>query len=249
MAQTINGKKTFFNSTESEDMNEKQHAGAPITQDTYAGCSAAGRQPEARFSFPALQGTDRFHLRIAEDWIGLGDYIAASEQLKKISSGFRAHPAVLKVQWQVCVNARSWEAALEVASTLAMLDPADSLGWSHQSFALHELRRTAEARDNLLQVADRFPDNPTMRYNLACYECQLGRTEEAKRWLAAAFQLGDKRRMAKAALTDSDLTPLQEWVRLESGSSSGKVSICDGMARLPHVAAAPRRADMIAAWR
>ena len=43
-----------------------------------------------------------------------------------------------------------------------------------------ELRRPGglvggKVRDNLLPVVERFPDNATMRYNLACYECQLGR--------------------------------------------------------------------------
>jgi hypothetical protein len=77
---------------------------------------------------------------------------------------------------------------------------------------LHELKRTAEARDNLLRVVETFPDNATMRYNLACYESQLGRIKEAKGWLLEASKLGDKRRMKQLALTDSDLEPLQELI-------------------------------------
>jgi hypothetical protein len=47
-----------------------------------------------------------------------------------------------------------------------------------------------------------------MRYNLACYECQLGRLEQAKQWLEKAFLLGDARKMKRAALDDPDLEAL-----------------------------------------
>jgi Flp pilus assembly protein TadD len=178
-----------------------------------AGSSLTGGFPATKPSLSVtLQGTDSFHLRAAEGWIGLGDYAAASEQLRQITPKKCSHPAVQKAQWQICVNAKNWEAALEVASSMVLLNPEESLGWSHVSYALHGLKRTAEARDNLLRVVDTFSDNATMRYNLACYECQLGRIEEAKGWLLEAFKLGDKRRMKQMALNDSDLEPLQEWI-------------------------------------
>ena len=47
-----------------------------------------------------------------------------------------------------------------------------------------------------------------MRYNLACYECQLGNLDRAKRWLEKAFELGDARNMKLAALDDPDSEPL-----------------------------------------
>ncbi len=53
-----------------------------------------------------------------------------------------------------------------------------------------------------------FPDDPIRRYNLACYECQLGRLEQAKNWLGKAFELGDGRKLKLMALDDPDLEPL-----------------------------------------
>jgi hypothetical protein len=47
-----------------------------------------------------------------------------------------------------------------------------------------------------------------MRYNLACYECQFGRLEQAKEWLEKAFNLGDARKMKLAALSETGLEPL-----------------------------------------
>jgi hypothetical protein len=215
----------------SEDVTDRDGIGIKQTQHvevvriedtvpTHAGSSMTGEFPGTKPSLRVpLQATESFHLRAAEGWIGVGDYAAAIERLKKISPEWWTHPSVLKVRWQICVNAKNWEAALDVAYTLVRLDPKESLGWSNLSYALHELKRTAEARDNLLRVVETFSDNAAMRYNLACYESQLGRTEEAKRWLVEAFKLGDKRRMTQMALTDSDLEPLQEWITHVATSS------------------------------
>jgi TPR repeat protein len=86
--------------------------------------------------------------------------------------------------------------------------PQHPLGWVHRSYCLHELKRTEEARDNLLRVVDKFPDDPIMRYNLACYECQLGKLEQAKNWLTKACELGDPKKIKMMALADPDLEPL-----------------------------------------
>jgi tetratricopeptide (TPR) repeat protein len=94
------------------------------------------------------------------------------------------------------------------------LDPEDPLGWVHRSYALHELKQTAEARDNLLRVVEKFPDNATMRYNLACYECRLGQLGQARRWLEKSFEIGDPRKLKLVALDDPDLEPL--WKKISS---------------------------------
>ena len=51
-----------------------------------------------------------------------------------------------------------------------------------------------------------------MRYNLSCYECQLGRLEQAKHWLEKSFELGDVKAMKLAALDDPDLEPLWKQI-------------------------------------
>ena len=112
------------------------------------------------------------------------------------------------MRWEIYAAAKKWETALDIAAALIQLDPEGPLGWVHRSYALHELKRTTEARDNLLRVVDKFPISATMRYNLACYECQLGNLDRAKRWLEKAFELGDARNMKLAALDDPDLEPL-----------------------------------------
>ncbi len=155
-----------------------------------------------------LAPPDSLHLQAAQGWLELGDHIEANEELEKITASLRAHPDVLKVRWEIYAAAKKWKATLDIAAALIQLDPDDPLGWVHRSYALHELKQTTEARDNLLHVVDKFPISATMRYNLACYECQLGRLEQAKEWLKKAFALGDARKMKLAALDDPDLQPL-----------------------------------------
>lgn len=164
--------------------------------------------------FEPLERPDSFYVEAAEGWLELGNHLEAKAELEKVAVGCRAHPAVLRVRWGVYAAAKDWEAALSVAVTLTQLDPEEPSGWVHRSYSLHELKRTTEARDVLLVVVERFPISATMRYNLACYECQLGRLDLAKAWLQKAFVLGDTSQMKAAALQDPDLEPL--WKEIET---------------------------------
>src|SRR5229473_3134231 len=148
---------------------------------------------------PPLQPSDTMHLQAAQGWFELGDPLEADAELEQISPQNRAHPAVLEVRWAIYAAAKKWEAALDIAATFIQLAPEYPFGWLHRSFALHALKRTAEARDNLLIALDKFPDESILRYNVACYECQLGRLEQAKHWLEKAFKMGNPRRMKRAA--------------------------------------------------
>jgi tetratricopeptide (TPR) repeat protein len=155
-----------------------------------------------------LEIQDQRHLEAAEGWIELGNHLEANEELQSITPENRAHPAVLEVRWQIYAKAKKWEAALDIASALIQLLPELPLGWVHRSFCLHELKQTEEAKDNLLRVVDKFPKDSVMRYNLACYECQLSRLEPAKNWLRKALNLGDPKKIKSMALEDPDLKPL-----------------------------------------
>src|SRR5947209_7287044 len=118
---------------------------------------------------------DQHHLSAAEGWLDLGDWRSANDELENVTPELRARPEVLALRWRVYSEAGHWELALAVAETLCDLTPGDVNVWIHRSFALHELKRTAEAEAALLPAAERFPKEPTVFYNLACYACVLGR--------------------------------------------------------------------------
>jgi hypothetical protein len=58
----------------------------------------------------------------------------------------------------------------------------------------------------LVDAEAKFPREAAIPYNLACYCCQLGEIEKAKRYLKKAFKIDLNWRMA--ALEDEDLRPL-----------------------------------------
>lgn len=125
-----------------------------------------------------------------------------------MSDAAREHPDTLELSWQIAVKSKRWTEALAVAETLCRLAPHSPFGWIHRSYCLHELKRTQEAWDLLHPMADKFPQEWLVCYNLACYACQLGRLEEAKSWYARAREQGDPEEITRLAAADPDLKPL-----------------------------------------
>jgi tetratricopeptide (TPR) repeat protein len=159
-----------------------------------------------------LEFHDRRHLEAAEGWLGLGNQIEAFEELEQISPQLRVHPDVLELRWQIYAKEKKWEACVNIARAIAKLAPSHSHGWIHLAYSLHELKRTKEARHVLIPIVDKFPKEYLMRYNLACYCCQLGNLKEALQWLQLAIDLAGKKDIRLMALNDPDLEPL--WANI-----------------------------------
>jgi hypothetical protein len=64
------------------------------------------------------------------------------------------------------------------------------------------LEKSAEV---LRPAVEKFPEEPTIPYNLACYECMLGNLDEARRWLQEAIKRGGLKKIRTMALRDADL--------------------------------------------
>ena len=139
--------------------------------------------------------------------------VEADAELQQIAPARRLHPAVLEVRHNLYAKAKRWEECVVMAEALVKLVPKATFGWIHRSFALHELKRTQEALDELLPAADLFKDEITIHYNLACYECVLGNLRAAKLRLATAFKLARKQKCVGEWKTqmsqDPDLKPLR----------------------------------------
>jgi len=76
-----------------------------------------------------------------------------------------------------------WELAFAVARSISEGVPEATF------LALHQKKRTKEARKVLLTVVERFGDNYMMRYTLACYACRLAQLKEAWEWLTKTIDL------------------------------------------------------------
>jgi tetratricopeptide (TPR) repeat protein len=150
---------------------------------------------------------DSHHLSAASGWLGLGRYLEANEELEKISPENLAHPDVMEVLWQIYAKAGSWSICLDIASAIVKLEPSRAFGWTHRSFALYELKRTQEALDQLMPVAQQFPNVWRVPYSLAIYCCQLGRFIECQLWLQKALAV-DREVVKRTAIADPNLQPL-----------------------------------------
>ena len=53
-----------------------------------------------------------------------------------------------------------------------------------------------------------------MRYNLACYECQLGNLNQAREHLKQAFALKGGSDLRADSISDPDLEPLWQSIKL-----------------------------------
>ena len=71
----------------------------------------------------------------------------------------------------------------------------------------------AAAQEVLRPAFERFPAEAIIPYNLACYACQAGQLDEARRWLDHAFQRGKPDPIKRMALADPDLRPLWEELK------------------------------------
>jgi tetratricopeptide (TPR) repeat protein len=156
---------------------------------------------------------DSFHFKAAQGWLELGNHLEANEELEQIGPELRGHPDVLQLRWQVYSRAKKWEACLEIANAIIKLAPQHAEGWIQLSCALHGLKRTQDAFDNLMTLVEKFPDVWRIPYNLSCYCAQLGRFPECETWFKKAMAL-DQKSVQTVALDDPDLQPL--W-----GSKSG----------------------------
>jgi tetratricopeptide (TPR) repeat protein len=161
-----------------------------------------------------LEPPDSHHLRAALGWLELGNPVEANEELDKIASPLRVHPAVLAVRYEVHSKAKKWDAAADIASMQVKLTPEDPTAWIGLAYATRRKPGGGipQAREILTQAQPKFPDQSLIPYNLACYECQLGNLKEAWHWLEKAFAVGDTKQMKQMALEDPDLQPL--WKRI-----------------------------------
>jgi tetratricopeptide (TPR) repeat protein len=167
-----------------------------------------------------LESPDTHHLQAAIGWLELGNITEANEELENIAPTLRAHPDVLEVRWQIFAKAKKWDLCVDIAGTIIKLDAKRPSAWIQRSFALHEMKKTQMALEQLVPAAESFPKVWTIPYNLACYCAQLGRLDECKEWFKKAVVI-DERSVQRMALDDPDLKPLWDsmsgtfWKRVE----------------------------------
>jgi hypothetical protein len=161
-----------------------------------------------------LDAPDIHLLRAAEGWLELGDNEEALRELDGISPQEKNHPAVLEMRFQIFAKKIQWDVCRDIAGEITKQLPAHAGGWLHLAYATR--RSTGggvrAALEILQPMAEKFPEEPTIPYNLSCYFCQLGLLADARLWLKKAFAAGNITELKLMALGDRDLESL--WVEI-----------------------------------
>ena len=132
-----------------------------------------------------------------------------------LSTAGAFNPDVLEVRWLIHSEEKEWVDALAVARKLVDTDPKRASGWLHRAYALRRVNAGGlqAAWDALRPAFEKFPDETTIPYNLACYACQMQRLDEARDWLRCAVKAGGKEKVKQMALKDDDLAPLWSEIK------------------------------------
>jgi predicted Zn-dependent protease len=146
-------------------------------------------------------------LLAAQGYLELGMVEEALAELSGVKSLEAGDPDLVELRLHIMMHGERWSEALVVAEELLRLNPSALPAYIHGAFALHELGRTADARDLLLRGPEILREDPTYHYNIGCYEAVLGNSESAKQSLERSFALDETYR--DFAKKDPDLKAIR----------------------------------------
>jgi Tfp pilus assembly protein PilF len=157
-----------------------------------------------------LEHPDRQHWQAAAGYVELGMFLEADTELDKIDPFTRAAPEVLALRIAIYRGLEKWELMQEIAKRLAEFQPDDTRWTISLAYATRRANSIQAAKEVLLNAEPKFPKEPAIKYNLACYFCQTGDTKTAKHYLKKAFEIDLNWRVA--ALEDADLQPIWDSI-------------------------------------
>jgi tetratricopeptide (TPR) repeat protein len=159
-----------------------------------------------------LEPPDLQHWQAAVGYVELGMFQEANDQLENVDPFNRAAPEVLTVRLAIYSGLKKWELMQQIAKRLKEFEP-DNVQWTISlAYATRRAYSIDTAMEILLSAQAKFPKEAAIPYNLACYYCQAGEIEKAKRYLTKTFEIDSNWRLV--ALEDEDLKPLWDSLRM-----------------------------------
>ena len=129
------------------------------------------------------------------------------DALDALGPGHRSDLRVVALRVYVYQELGCWEQMASMATVLCQRLPDDPQWPISLAYATRRSQGLSEAREVLWKARLRFPDEAMIQFNLACYECQLGRLAEARECLDEACRLAPACR--QLALEEADLAALR----------------------------------------
>ena len=150
-------------------------------------------------------------LERADGYLDLGMAEKARAELQSLRPQHASTRPFLDVELRLAMLDKNWACALAAVAHLKELAPKEPSYWVQWAYIIRRTSSIEEARTILLDAQRRFRKVAIIPYNLACYECQLGRHEEALSYLQRAITMDSS--LGDLALEDEDLKPV--WSRIE----------------------------------
>jgi Flp pilus assembly protein TadD len=145
-------------------------------------------------------------LQAACGYAELGMMRESLAELDAIEPRQQNRPEVLAMRLHHLMRKKSWTRALRVSETLCRVAPDCGTGFLHAGFCLHQLGKTAEAKERLIKGPIALLKEPIYYYNMGCYEALLGNVLDAKANLQISFKMDSSFR--DLARRDPDLKAL-----------------------------------------
>ncbi len=149
-------------------------------------------------------------IQAAEGYLELRMFSEVWRELHSLPAEHLGSEKVLHIFLHSLMGEQRWDDALTVARRLRTGCPDETDGFIHEAYCLHELGRTREALDLLLQGPESLRERPLFFYNAGCYHAQLGELDEAVRMLKRSFAMD--RTLKKSAGRDPDLAGVKEML-------------------------------------
>lgn len=130
----------------------------------------------------------------------------ARRELASVPEVWRDDDRVMRMRLRLAIEAQDWPEAAQLARRLADREPEEPLYWIQWAYAARRCESIESAHGILREAREKFPKTAMIPFNLACYECRLGRLAEARTFLQTAFELNPALR--DLAAEDDDLEPL-----------------------------------------
>jgi tetratricopeptide (TPR) repeat protein len=151
-----------------------------------------------------------WRFRAACGYAELGMTRQSIAELNALQETEQQRPEVLQLRLHHLMREKKWTRALVISRKLCRVAPQCCAGFLHAGFCLHELGKTAQAKELLLKGPAALLNEPIYYYNMGCYDALLGNAKSAQVHLLTSFKLDPSfREMAKR---DPDLKSIQELI-------------------------------------
>jgi hypothetical protein len=147
----------------------------------------------------------------ADGFLDLMLWERARAELENLPAEWRESLLHYQLLLRLAFGEEDWKSAAAWADALRKGDPNVPDYWVQFAYATRREHDIGTAREILVEAIEKFPSEPVIPYNLACYACSTGDIHLARKYLRAAFGLEQGYR--DLALEDEDLESM--WDEIE----------------------------------